>query len=343
MKKLLIVVAIVCLFCPQLLAQQATAARGTNVRPTASTDQQPVAHLSSGDTVTLLSTTKKNGYFHIETVARKKGWAWAKNLTIGGGGALLSVPASPPAPSFAPGTEAVDDPSCPAEGKTSRTGAAKQDDELRNKAKRFIANNTPAVLLSLPDFKALQADTDTDAVDHVHKVLPRNLTGKHAGSHTVSEGERVSVTGFLHRAENGSAAESVNCAGNDGKDIHLNINTPKPTSTFNEWTGIVVEVIPQVPLPGWTQQERSKVVSALQAVRDAKLPVLAVGSLTYDNEHQVNSDKNNPKGSNPKRMSLWEVHPVLEFYVCPKTKTCDPATPNTTWETLKVWRTNNRQ
>jgi hypothetical protein len=93
------------------------------------------------------------------------------------------------------------------------------------------------------------------------------------------EGERAAVTGFLHRAEEGSAAESVNCAGSDGRDIHLNINEPQPNPpTFDEWTGVVVEVIPQAPLPGWTSADHVAVVSALQAVRDAALPVLAVGS-----------------------------------------------------------------
>ena len=126
----------------------------------------------------------------------------------------------------------------------------------------------------------------------------------------VSEGGLVGVTGFLHRAENGSNAESVNCAGNDGRDIHLNINTTRPQAGFNEWTGIVVAALPQLAIDGFSQKERAQVLSALQRVRNAKLRVLAVGGLTYDNEHQVNSDKNHPRGPNPKRMSLWEIHPV---------------------------------
>jgi hypothetical protein len=66
--------------------------------------------------------------------------------------------------------------------------------------------------------------------------------------------------------------------------------------------------------------------------------MLAIGSLTYDNEHQVNADKTHPRGTNPKRVSLWEVHPVLEFYVCPANATCDPQTPTAQWQTLRAWR-----
>jgi hypothetical protein len=352
MRRLLLATALVGLFCSSAFGQQtATVTHNVNLRPTAATTNPPIELLAPPATVTLLSATKRSGYYHVQAADGKTGWVWAKNVTVGAptplahrGAGATPLPPPPPAfsPTVAPGTEAVDDPSCPAEGHSNRTGRAKQDDDLRNRAKRFIANATTPVVLSIADFKALQADTDPNAANHVQKVLPRTLTNKHAGSHTVSEGERVAVTGFLHRAEEGSAAESVNCAGSDGRDIHLNINEPTPNPpTFSEWTGVVVEVIPQAPLPGWTSADHSVVVSALQAVRDAALPVLAIGSLTYDNEHQVNSDKTHPRGTNPKRVSLWEVHPVLEFYVCPKAQSCDPTTPSTVWESLKEWRTKH--
>ncbi len=349
----LAVVCAVALTAPAFAQQTATVSRTSLLRRSPTNAQRPLARLDPGASVTLVTATKRQGYYHARTTDGVTGWIWARNVTVGtpplpaapGAGAPTPPPPPPPlspTPITTPGTEAVDDPSCPAEGHSNRTGPAKQDDELRNRAKRFIANVTTPVVLSIADFKALQADTDPDAANHVHKQLPRSLTNKHAGTHTVSEGERVAVTGFLHRAEEGSSAESVNCAGSDGRDIHLNINEPHPNPpTFNEWTGIVVEVIPQSPPPGWTSADHLAVVSALQAVRDAALPVLAIGSLTYDNEHQVNSDKTHPRGTNPKRVSLWEVHPVLEFYVCPKTQLCDPTTPSTAWELLKDWRTKN--
>jgi hypothetical protein len=351
--RLLFALALLCLICSSASAQPpATVTHNVNLRPTASTVQAPIELLSPPATVTLLSTAPKAGFYHVQAPDGRQGWVWAKNITLGGAAASPShaagaPPPPPPPPSSATnvaGTEAVDTPSCPAEGHNNQTGVARQDDELRNRAKRFIANATTPVVLSIADFQSLQADTDPNAANHIQRQVPRNLTNKHAGTHTVNEGERVAVTGFLHRAEEGSAAESVNCAGSDGRDIHLNINQPKPNPpTFNEWTGIVVEIIPQAPLLGWTSADHLAVLSALQAVRDAALPVLAIGSLTYDNQHQVNSDKANPRGTNPKRVSLWEVHPVLEFYVCPKNQSCDPARPTATWESLKIWRTRNPQ
>jgi hypothetical protein len=55
----------------------------------------------------------------------------------------------------------------------------------------------------------------------------------------------------------------------------------------------------------------------------------------------MNSDKNNPVGSNPKRISLWELHPIIYFYVCPRGETCDPENRKAKWQTLKEWRDAN--
>lgn len=353
MKRLLGIVALwlvlPCAVTYALQTQQAaTLTHNSNLRPTASTAQPPIELLSAGGQVVVIAGEQQNAYVHVRAADGREGWVLAKNVKIAATAssapprttAKTPSPSVPPPPT--PGTEAVDDPSCPAAGTTKLTGNRKTDDEQRNRAKRFIAQAAQPVSLSISDFAALQTDTDPNAAHAVKVFVPRNLTDKHAGAHTVSEGDRVGVTGFLQRAQDGSAAESVNCGGTDGQDIHLNINASKPSPpTFNEWTGIVVEVIPQVPLPGWAQTDRAAVLAALQAVRDQALPVLAIGSLTYDNEHEVNSDAAHPNGSNPKRISLWEIHPVLEFYVCPTGQSCDADTPSAKWQTLKAWRTAN--
>ncbi len=351
MRTLLVATGVTFWLTVAAVAQQtATVIRNSNLRPSASSRVAPLLVLPPSSTVTLLSNLTRNGYYHVQTSDGRTGWVWARNVKLGAPAPspTATPPAPPPAPATAaaaapsPGSEAVDRPSCPPEG-TSHIASqlTQQDDELRNRAKRFIAADATPVLLSIDDFKALQADTDPNAADHVKLFVPRNLTEKHAGTHTVSEGERVSVTGFLNRAQPGSNSESVNCAGADGRDIHLNIGPRPPTPAPNEWAGIVAELIPQLPFPGWTQQQRPLVLAALKAVMASKLPVLAIGSLTYDNEHRVNSDPAHPRGGNPERVSLWEVHPVLELYVCPTGASCDPNTPSSTWETLKDWRTKN--
>ena len=123
-------------------------------------------------------------------------------------------------------------------------------------------------------------------------------------------------------------SESVNCGGNDGTDIHVSVGpkTPNPS----EYDGIVAEMIPQVPRPaGWNTTTLNRLVGK---------QVLIVGGLSYDNEHFVNNDPTHPKGGQPKRFSLWEIHPITAFFVCPAGDGCDPANA-ADWQTLTAWAT----
>lgn len=84
-----------------------------------------------------------------------------------------------------------------------------------------------------------------------------------------------------------------------------------------EFKGIVVEMIPQGRLDGWTTQK-------LKRITRQGRPVVVRGQLFYDNKHVVNDDPDDVKGNEPKRFSLWEVHPVTEFHVCvTANKKCD--------------------
>jgi hypothetical protein len=120
----------------------------------------------------------------------------------------------------------------------------------------------------------------------------------------------------------------VNCAGNDGTDIHISLG-PKSLHP-SEFDGIVAEMIPQLPRPaGW---------DSITLNRLAGKQVLVVGGLTYDNEHLVNDNPASPKGTQPKRFSLWEIHPITAFYVCPAGDGYDPAQLGQ-WMTLTAWKT----
>jgi hypothetical protein len=83
-------------------------------------------------------------------------------------------------------------------------------------------------------------------------------------------------------------------------------------------------------------------VATLRRLHDEKLQALLVGGLTYDNEHLVNKDRRNPIGGQPKRMSLWEIHPVTELYVCARADGCDPTIPDQ-WTSLADWASAHPQ
>ncbi|MBV8519674.1 MAG: SH3 domain-containing protein [Acidobacteria bacterium] len=134
---------------------------------------------------------------------------------------------------------------------------------------------------------------------------------------TIGEGQLVRVAGFIVGTPHPNTGESVNCSlkGPANNDFHI---TLAPHAGDDETSGIVVEMIPQDRLDAWT-------LDALQRVKKAKKRVLVEGGLLYDNIHRVNKNPKRLISGQPKRFSLWEVHPITQFYVCNQAS-CDPAT-----------------
>jgi hypothetical protein len=128
------------------------------------------------------------------------------------------------------------------------------------------------------------------------------------GSQTIGEGTLASIVGFISGKPHPNSGESVNCGlkGLSNNDIHISI---VPDLGDEEFDGIVVEMIPQDRPEQWTP-------GALGKVAKAEQKVMVVGQLFYDSVHRVNKNAKKPIGGQPKRMSLWELHPVTEFYVC---------------------------
>jgi hypothetical protein len=322
-------------WCLSLPAQQVTVTHNVNLRPTPSSAQPPIRLLLRPETVTLIDSGQTSGYYHVRTQQNESGWVWSHNVTVmapEGGGA---APTDPPGPILpAAGTIASDNAACPAVGTHSVGGAPTpyadtSDAGLRNMAKRHVPTGPTPVTLDLVAFHALQDDVNSRFADaHTAKTQfhpdRQALINRPTSYGSVSEGELVQIAAYLtavHREQ----AESVNCGGLDGADIHINIGTDNST----EWKGIVVEMIPQLGRPiGWDSASVARVMAA-------RLQVLVVGGLTYDNEHLVNDDSAHPKGGQPKRQSLWEIHPITEFYVCEATS-CDPA-HHGQWTTLTTW------
>jgi hypothetical protein len=72
----------------------------------------------------------------------------------------------------------------------------------------------------------------------------------------------------------------------------------------------------------------------LDQVIDLERPVRITGQLFFDGSHVPCKD-GEPVGSNPRRLSVWEIHPIYHLDVC-KFETlqkCDPAKA-TAWQPL---------
>jgi hypothetical protein len=321
-------------WCVPLSAQQITVIHNVNLRPTASTTHPAIRLLLPPETLTLLEPGQTAGYYHVRTQQNESGWVYSHNIAVdtAGGGTTPVDPAGPALPP--PGTFATDKASCPAVGTHSVNGTATpyaddSDAGLRNMAKRHLPVGATPVTLDLLAFAALQDDVNSRFTDaHTSKTQfhpdRQALMNRPAGHLTVSESELVQVAAYLN-AVHPEKKESVNCGGTDGADIHINLGA----QGSSEWSGIVVEMIPQLGRPvGWDSADIAR-------VRAAGLQVLVVGGLTYDNEHLINDDSTNAKAGQPKRSTLWEIHPITAFYLC-EAAACDPEdhaqwTPLTTW------------
>jgi hypothetical protein len=307
----------------------AVVARNVNLRSTPSTALTPIRLLTPPEALVLVTTTRVNGYYHVRTALNEDGWVYRTLVKIGG--------PPPPPPTCGPGTEIVVHASCPAVGLHSVNHklvayAANVDAGLRNMAKRHVPDPscTPKPF-ALDDARSLQNyidNTFADARTTMTKFEPtRPLRNIATFDGSMGEGDMVRLSAYLVAARD-EGSESVNCGGNDGTDIHINVG-PKSIHPI-EYDGIIAEMIPQLPRPvGWDSTTLNRL---------AGKQVLVVGGLTYDNQHFVNDNPASPRAGQPKRFSLWEVHPITAFYVCPAGDGCDPAQLGE-WMTLTAWKT----
>jgi len=280
--------------------------------------------------VDVIEPNPTEGYYRVRTQVGEEGWLWGRNLTFGQfvGPAVASLT----------GMYAIKNASCPPVGKHKKNGvltkySTTSDGGMRNMAKRHIPAAGTPVTLEMSDFERLQTSTNTKfgnaATTKKHFSGDRSdLHGIATLSGTASEGDLVQLAAYIIEVRP-QGPESVNCAGQDGTDSHISVGGPKTT----EWRSVVVEMIPQFsPGHGWN-------AATLRRLRTKKMQVLVVGGLTYDNEHYVNKESSNPKHAQPKRMSLWEIHPITQFYVC-RASTCDPQNLSE-WMTLAAWAKAN--
>lgn len=223
-----------------------------------------------------------------------------------------------------PCAESLD--ACPAWG-CAKAGSA---DALTNEVKRTRPTATAPVRLTLDDFEMLQEQADNLVGQKVSlkKGARSKLKTLSIAGGQVGEGDLVEIAVYIVGIPHPNKGESVNCrlTKTEENDFHINV-AGDPGDT--EFDGIVVEMIPQNRPSGWTTKK-------LRRVAKKELQVLVRGQLFYDNKHVVNNDPIDTIGGQPKRFSLWEIHPVTGFYVCAQQTGCDPS-DITQWNRLETW------
>jgi hypothetical protein len=220
---------------------------------------------------------------------------------------------------------------------------------VTNSQKRTTAIHGHPAKLTFDDLKTLQADVDGKFKNgpivikgekvtspQNMKAAPRKiiLSGLMTASGPFNEGDYVELQGFIASTKlppHPNTGETVNCELTDeaSNDYHINIT---PAKNEDETQGVVVEMIPQDP----NRKDKDWNLDKLTKIQKQQLPVRIQGRLFFDSEHKPNTKKTG-KSHNPKRFSIWEIHPLSSFDVC-LASTC---TESAGWKALEDWTPAN--
>lgn len=275
-----------------------------NMRRGPSTARARIKVLKSATEVRLVDQSPSGKFYRVILGKGRVGWVSSKSISAPPVLATTetSAAAAPCADSLA---------NCRAEG----CAAPGSEQAIFNSTKRRQPSETTARTLSFADLRSLQQKATNLVGQHNQLTQAERdlLVNLSVTSGTVHEGRLVKVRGFLAAGlppHANSGGESVNCrfTQNENNDFHISI---VQNAGEDEFKGIVVEMIPQDRNANWT-------LTKLKNIRQQGKRILVFGALFYDNIHIVNDDPSHPLGGQPKRVSLWEVHPITRFFVCTK-------------------------
>ena len=209
----------------------------------------------------------------------------------------------------------------PIDSKCGPTGDAgtKKALALQDEAKDNFCAKGKVKDLHFADYPKMQAAAEK-ALGGAHYEPPTNR----AALHKLGEGTLVRIVGYVDRARYSDVekGESVNCnlSGDIDNDVHIPL-LQKPGQ--DECKSVTAEVSPHYRPNDWTPGNLNK----------QKMPVRITGQLVFDAEHKPCTGT---KVEEPKRQSVWEVHPVYKIETCTAKSAKDcVATNDKVWAALK--------
>lgn len=313
--------ALALVLTPSARAQEETAVSG-KVMTTKKTTLKAAPKAPAAVTMTLAADTdlrwvmgeKKEKYVRVMVPRGPSGWVLESDVRKVAEADLASVALEGSAePCVSPETLEA----CTTTKPTGCSGAGSAHG-LVNELKRTAPVEEDPTLMTFETFSQLQSQA-VELVDQGVEISPTDrdqIKSIATSEGTVGEGSRVRLMAFLSKGKpHANTGESVNCnlKHEPNNDIHISVSESKNAS---ESEGIVVEMIPQDRSADWT-------VAKVKNLRGKLL--LIEGRLFYDNLHFANGDETNPIQGQPKRFSLWEIHPLVSVKVCQKSDgKCDP-------------------
>lgn len=237
---------------------------------------------------------------------------------------------APAYPSPPPAQEPAIDALC---GPAGGGGIEAAQNTVKN---NFCATGVPQPI-TIPDLEKLQtAAASNPAIDFGDENSGSRKKGPQVDRtplQALGEGKMVVLTAYVLFARQ-EGAESVNCESNVPNqaayhDIHIEL-IDSPTAT-DECSGVVAEMIPHHRPDSWKAGDVEKLGNA-----KPKPMVRVTGQLFFDSSH-FPCDNGQGVRSNPKRISLWEIHPIYRLEVC-STGTC---AADGEWLALDEWVKSN--
>lgn len=203
------------------------------------------------------------------------------------------------------------DDHCGIQGGSSATG---KPEESESKNDFCEATHAPEVV-SYQQLVDLQSQSSG---------LGRNLPDR-TKVDALGEGKYVSYIAFVMDAHYSDTrgGEAVNCniSGTDTNDIHI-VLMPNNTDT-DECHSTTAEMSPHYRPPDWTPDNIMKASKGH--------PIRVQGHLFYDDSHAPCIGSS----GSPKRISLWEIHPVYSFEVCSGTSIPECQGSSAEWTPLE--------
>jgi len=197
----------------------------------------------------------------------------------------------------------------------SGSAEAMQNDHKNN----FCAQGDPAPI----DIAKLTAlEKSAESAEKTKKYKAGQPPPDRSFLASLGEGNAAVFEGYVFEARQ-ECDETVNCGtavpnADSSHDIHLYmLGQPRTTTKSDpvskqdaeECTGFVVEMVPHYRPAEWTSCNVNDVASRGLRVR-------VTGQQMFDGSH-VPCKGGQAVGSNPRRVTLWEIHPVYSFEVCP--------------------------
>lgn len=222
------------------------------------------------------------------------------------------------------------------DAKCGLTGAGGEE-AVQNSVKNDFCAPGLTQPISIADLQKLQAQVNEDSsINFGDEDAPPRHKGPATSRgplQNLGEGKLVTLQGFvLFGREEG--AESVNCekaVPNQPAFHDIHIELVDSSSVSDECSGIVAEMIPHHRPASWTADR-------VQEVADAKAMVRVTGQLFFDSSHFPCQNGQGVR-DNPKRASLWEIHPIYKFEVCQGDCTGSDAQ----WVPIDQWKTTKQK